>query len=149
MGKNHMEQNEPMELKATTLDDIAAVVGFSAALRLSAWYGDLGNVWVPREVDEGQLLPKLIGLSAAKRLSKEWGGEWLSIPRLSAYEDDVKRRTIKRMLERGFGAREVSDYVRLSERRVHQICRELEVIGLLEPVVPKRAKSAGKDSDEK
>lgn len=149
MEKRHMEQNEPMELKATTLDDIAAVVGFSAALRLSAWYGDIGSVYVPKDVSEEQNLSRLIGVSAATRLSAEWGGELLSVPSINAYEDDVKRRTIKRMLERGFGAREVSNYVKLSERRVQQICRELEMIGLLEPIVPRRGKAFIKDSGEK
>lgn len=134
-----------MELKATTLDDVAAVVGFSAALRLAAWYGDLGNLWVPREIDESQIIVKLIGLSAAKRLSQEWGGDWLAIPRLSGYEDDVKLRLIKRMLEKGFSAREVSNYVRLSERRVLQICRDLEARGLLDPIAPR----AGKNAEEK
>jgi len=137
-----------MELKGTTLDDISAVVGFSAALRLSAWYGDIGSLYVPINVEDDQVLSMLLGTSAAERLSKEWGGELLSIPRLHAYEHDVKRRTIKRMLERGFGAREVSEYVRLSERRVQQICRELEVIGLLEPVVPRRGKAFVKNAGE-
>lgn len=123
-----------MSLRNNTLDDIAAVIGFSATLRLSAWYGDGGNLYIPANVDEDSLLTRLLGISAAKALSKEWGGEHLAIPRLTNYEEDARKKMICRMLEKGFGTREVSSYMRVSERRVQQICRELEVEGLLTPI---------------
>lgn len=130
-----------MELRNTTLDDIAAVIGFSATLRLAAWYGDGVNCYVPEDPDDACQLSKLIGLSSAKKLSEEWGGEHLSIPRLRNYEVDEKRRTIARMLEKGFGTREISSLMRMTERRVQQICREMEVAGLIAPIGP--AKSDG------
>lgn len=123
-----------MSLRNNTLDDISAIIGFSATLRLSAWFGDGGNLYVPAKVDEDSLLTRLLGISAAKALSNEWGGEHIAIPRLTTYEEDNRKKMICRMLEKGFGTREVSNYVRLSERRVQQICRELEVEGLLKPV---------------
>jgi len=127
-----------MDLENTTLDDIAAVIGFSATVRLAAWYGDGNNLYVPSSIADGQALVNLIGVSAAKKLSQEWGGEHLSIPRLRNYEDDERRRLVARMLENGFGTREISGFIRRSERRVQQIQRELESAGLLDPVAPRK-----------
>lgn len=123
-----------MKSRNTTLDDIASVVGFSATLRLSGWFGDENNCYVPPVAEEGQLLVKLIGLSAAKRLSAAFPGETLGIPRCQAYEMDLKTRQIAEMLTKGFSTRQVSGYMRMTERRVQQICRELEVAGLMQPI---------------
>lgn len=122
-----------MELRNSTLDDIAAVIGFTATLRLVVWFGDTGSVYVPVNADDGQLV-QLIGNSAARRLSKEWGGEHITVPRLTSYENDMKNRMIGHMLQKGCSAREVSHLARLSERRVQQVCRELEAAGLI-PVI--------------
>lgn len=127
-----------MELKNTTLDDVAAVIGFSATLRLAAWFGDGGNLYVPEKINADQVLARLIGVSAAQRLCDEWGGEHLALPRLTAYEDDVKRRVVGRMLEQGFSTREVSTHIRMSERRIQQIARELESAGLIEVIVSRK-----------
>lgn len=122
----------------TTLEDISAVVGLTATLRLSAWFGDgTSNAYVPQEAEDGQLLVRLIGLPAAKALSKEWGGEHLAVPRLRDYEDDMRKKAIGRMFEKGFGSREIAAHLRISERRVQQICRELEVAGLIAIVGPR------------
>lgn len=136
-----------MELKNTTLDDVAAVIGFSATLRLAAWFGDGGNLYVPEKVSADQVLARLIGVSAAQRLCDEWGGEHLALPRLTAYEDDVKRRVIGRMLEQEFSTREVSTHIRMSERRIQQIARELESAGLMEVIVAR--KNQKKNSEAK
>ncbi len=138
-----------MQLKNTTLDDLAAVIGFSATLRLSAWFGDRGNVYIPDTCEEGQLLVKLIGLSAAKRLTQEWGHQHLNIPRISQYEDDLNKREIGRFLAHGMGSREIANTRRMSERRVQQICRELEVAGLIDIVAPKNAgENTGKNAPQ-
>ena len=133
-----------MEVYKTILDDLAAVIGFAATTRLSAWFGDgTGNLYVPLKVEEGQLVVRLIGLPAARKLVEAWGGEHLAIPRLRDYEDDVKKRIVGRMLESGMGTREVSGHMRMSERRVQQICKELELAGLIEIVGPAK-KRGGK-----
>lgn len=127
-----------MEMRKTTLEDISAVIGLTATLRLSAWFGDgTSNAYVPSVAEDGQLIVRLIGLPAAKALSKEWGGEHLAVPRLRDYEDDMRKKAIGRMFERGFGSREIAAHLRISERRVQQICRELEVAGLIAIVGPR------------
>jgi AraC-like DNA-binding protein len=131
-------QKTAMGLQKTTLEDIAAVVGFTATLRLSSWFGDgTSNCYVPLVAEEGQLIERLIGLPAATALSREWGGDHLAIPRLRDYEDDMRKKAIGRMFEKGFGSREIAAHLRISERRVQQICRELEVAGLIEIVGPR------------
>lgn len=141
-----------MELQNSTLDDIAAVIGFSAALRLSAWFGDCGNLYVPANAEDGQLLVKLIGLSAAARLSAEWGQQHVAVPRLRAYEDDLRKRRIGRCLEKGFGYREIAGMERISQRRVQQIAEELTRLGLLLEKPPGKSpleKASSKNPPEK
>lgn len=139
-----------MDLKNTSLDDLSSVIGFSATLRLVAWFGDAGNLYVPVQAAEEQVIVKLIGLASAKRLSAEWPGEHINVPRLSDYEVDMRRGAIAKMLESGMSTREVSHVLQISERRVQQICRELETAGLIDVVGPAkdRAKSAAEKAGE-
>ena len=136
-----------MQTQNTTLDDISAVIGFTATVRLAAWYGNGNNLFVPSNVEEGQVLVVLIGRSAAERLTKEFGGTHLAVPRISSYEEDMRRQRVCAMLGKGFSTREVSRHERMSERRVQQICREMELAGLMAPVGP--AKSVGKTVGKK
>lgn len=122
-----------MEMSNTVLDDIAGVIGFTPTLRLAAWFGGGSSVYVPLEVAEGQVLSRLIGLSAARALSAEFGGEVISLPGISGYDLDLRRRLVKMHIEGGASTREVSVILRVSERRVCQIVQELELVGLLEP----------------
>lgn len=131
-----------MDIQNTTLDDIAAVIGFSATLRLSAWFGNGNNLYVPDTVEDGQVLVRLLGRSVAERLTEAFGREHLAVPRLAAYEEDVRRQRIGKLLEGGFSTRQISQFERISERRVQQMCRELEVAGLITPVGPAKVKAA-------
>ena len=124
-------------LKNTTLDDVASVIGFSATLRLSAWLGDSHPVYIPAVAAAGQLLTRLIGLSAATALSVTWPREHLSIPRISQYADAVLQQRIAGMYEKGFSNKETARDLNISTRRVQQIVAELESAGLLS--VPKGA----------
>lgn len=138
-----------MELQNTTLDDLAAVIGFSATLRLAAWFGDRGNVYVPDTCEDGQLLVKLIGLSAAKKLTEEWGHQHLNIPRLKSYENDLVKRQVGRMFEHSMRSTEIANQLRMSERRVQQICRELEAAGLIQIVAPKTVQKNALENDRR
>lgn len=134
-----------MDLQNTTLDDIAAEIGFSATLRLVAWFGDDGNCYVPVNAEDGQLLATLIGLPAARALSARWPGEHLNIPVLSDFEVAIRRGTVAKLLAAGLTTREISHILRVGERRVQQICRELELAGLIDPVGPPK-RSKGQDT---
>mgnify|MGYP003412766455 CR=1 FL=1 len=123
-----------MDIRNTTLDDIAGVIGFTATLRLSAWFGAGNNLYVPEVVEDDQQLVRLIGRSAAERMATAFPREHLAVPRPTSYEEDLRRWRIATLLERGFSTRQVSVFEKMSERRVQQICRELETAGLIHPV---------------
>ena len=123
-----------MDHRNTILDDISSVIGFTLTLRVAAWFGNTNSLYVPQTVEEGQLLVMLIGRRPAEKLTEAFPGEWLAVPRLTAYEEDERRHRIALLLTRGFSTREVSKIERMSERRVQQLCRELEVAGVIPPV---------------
>lgn len=125
-----------MELQNSILDDLAAVIGFSATARLAAWYGHGNSMYVPINVEESQTLVRLIGLSAAKALTKTWPGQFLSVHPLRCYEQEVVRYRVSRMRTMGATNREIASIVGLSERRVQQIQKELLGEGLLPENTP-------------
>jgi hypothetical protein len=120
-----------MELQNSILDDLAAVIGFSATARLAAWYGHGNSMYVPISVEESQTLVRLIGLPAAKALTKSWPGQFLSLHPLRGYEQEVVRYRVSRMTTMGATHREIASIVGLGERRVQQIQQELLAAGLL------------------
>ena len=109
-----------MDIKNTTLDDLAAVIGFSAALQLSAWLDDFQPMHVPAMAQEGQLLVRLIGLSAALHLSRTWGGQRVAVPRITQYENDVAKHRISRLHQKGFSSMGIARDFYISARRVHK-----------------------------
>ena len=125
-----------MDVRNPTLDDIAAVIGFTATLRLSAWFSEGSNVYIPVKVEDGQMLVKLLGKSVAKRLTENWPGEFLAVPRPEVYEAELRRRLICEFVTKGISPRQISHFLRVSDRRVQQIIRDLEVEGLIAPVAP-------------
>ena len=138
-----------MELRNSTLDDLSAVIGFSATLRLVAWFGKRAPMYVPAVAKEGQLICTLIGITAAKALSKEWGNERITVPGLNSHQLDVIRHSICQMAQKGMSVSEMCQQIDLSERRVQQIYAELEAANLLEKRVRKPlAKNGGKNIGE-
>ena len=109
-----------IELKNTTLDDLAAVIGLSAALQLSAWLDDFQPMHVPAVAQKGQLLVRLIGLSAALHLSRAWGGQRIAVPRITHYENDVMNHRISRLHQKGFSSMGIARNFYISARRVHK-----------------------------
>lgn len=119
----------------STVDDIAAVIGFTATLRLCAWYGDRkAPLYVPNAATPDHEVARLIGPAAFKRLVDEWGNEHLSISSLSQYEDDCRNRLVRDLFSRGHSPSEISRITKLGERRLQQLRVHLEESGML-PVV--------------
>ena len=125
-----------MASQNTTLDDIASVIGFSATMRLSAWFSNGSSLYIPEQLTDDCLLVKLVGRSAAERLSKEWPKKLVWVPTMSGYDELRRRRVIHRMLEQKFGSKEIARTIGMSEKRVLQITRELEEDGFLDPIAP-------------
>ena len=116
----------------TNLEDIAAVIGFSATLKLVAWFGGGSTrVYVPAVAEDGQLLPRLIGMAAAKQLSKAWPREHIHVPTMHNYGVELRNRHIARMTQEGCSVRDIAAQLQISERRVYQIADDLRSAGLL------------------
>ena len=119
-----------MEFRNTTLDDLASIIGFTATIRLSVWHGDT-NLYVPASTEEGQRLVALIGESAARRLSDEFGKQHVWVPSLHVAAREQRNHMIWRMLMEGHGSRAIAAATGLTERRVHQMRVQFEQLGLL------------------
>lgn len=125
-----------MRNKNTTLDDLAAIVGFTATVKLSMWFGSkTHNLYVPQVATEDHLLAKLIGLSAMRRLVMEFGGGFLSVPGLHGVFVEGRNSLIRDRLLAGVGTREIAAETGLTERRVLQLRREFEHMGLLPLII--------------
>lgn len=129
-------------MRNTTLDDLAAIVGFSATVRFSMWFGARGNkynTYIPNQVNEGHVISKLIGVPAMRRLVDEFGGEHLSVPSLHGAFIEGRNALIRDRLLAGIGTKIIAEETGLTERRVQQIRRELETMGLLPLVLPEKS----------
>jgi hypothetical protein len=133
-------------MKNTTLDDIAAEIGFSAAVALAVQRGG-SNVYIPSHPTSRTVLARIVGISAATRLAACWGGEVLAVPTLRVYEVAVLRTAIGRMSTAGLPAFEIAHRVGLTERRVQQVRRELRKLGLLTTRRTRRARRAHSGED--
>jgi len=119
------------QIKNSTLDDIAAVIGFSATVRLAAHYADR-DLMVPHTVSELHPVAKLIGVSCLTRLVTEWPGERLSIPTLDIYDTERRSAHVIRLMLHNVPDYSIALIVGLSVRRIAQLRREFTAEGLLE-----------------
>lgn len=118
------------DLKNSTLDDIASVVGFSATIRLAAHYGGR-DLNVPKSVSELHPIAKLVGVSALARLCAEWPGERVAVPTLTFAEVEIRNAQILDKLKRGVGVNDISQTTGMTIRRIFQLRRVFENEGLL------------------
>lgn len=135
-----------MEVRNTTLDDLASIIGFTATLRLAAWYGD-SNLYVAATVADDQRLVALIGEPAARRLSDEFGRQHIWVPGLHAAHRERRNFLIWQRLMEGAGSKSIAKETGLTERRVLQIRVQYERLGLLPLLLGKPAtKTAGENA---
>lgn len=121
-----------VDLKNTTLDDIAGVIGFSATVRLAAHYGGR-DLHVPTTVSELHPVAKLIGLARMQHLNREWAGQRLCVPSLGVVECEVRSGRVLSLLVHGMSTAQAANITGLTERRVQQLKKEYQAEGLLPP----------------
>lgn len=127
-----------MDMKNSTLDDIASVVGFTATVRLAAHYGGR-DLNVPGEISDKHPIAKLIGISALARLHAEWAGERLAMPTLSVAEIELRNAKILQNLLSGISVQNTAEKNGVTVRRVQQLRRAFEADGILPLVLSVRA----------
>lgn len=118
----------------TTIDDIAACVGFTAATILQAWYGGRA-IRLPVRLTADWGIARLIGQSAARalweRFFRELGQDRLTVPcgaEARRYERNV---AIARMLAEGEPMSAVCRRFGLGLRQAQNIRRDLVADGWL------------------
>lgn len=135
---NHSNSN-------TVADDICGAIGYTATALLCAWFGGR-NLYVPLSMHEGHFIARLIGVSAAMRLSSAFPGDHLPIPdeRWRRAADNTKR-TVALLTCQGVGSGVISERTGLSRRRVDQLKQEIEKEGLLDLLKNDPVTGEGKD----
>ena len=110
--------------KASLLDDISSVIGFTATCVLSAWYGGK-NLYVPAKAGPDHPMCSLIGDSALRALVREFGSEVLAIPGDRAAGRFSRDRRISERFAEGWTPGRVADEFAISVRRAEQLRVEL------------------------
>jgi hypothetical protein len=117
-------------MQNSVYDDLSAAVGFTATLKLRAWFSG-GWLYVPKEARAEHPLARLLGMSAFRALVRSFEGDqhlWLP----AGCEDRYLRdRDIARRLAAGDSVDEVAARFDLSARRVEQIRAEFVENGIL------------------
>ena len=118
------------DLRNTTLDDIAGVIGFTATVRLAAHYGGR-DLHVPINVSSEHPVAKLIGENRMGYLNREWAGQRLSVPSLGVVECEVRAGRVLSLLLAGMSTSQSANLTGLTDRRVQQLKRDYQSEGLL------------------
>lgn len=119
------------------LEDIGAILGYSATASLVDWFGG-GNLYIPAEINENHPIAQVIGMPAATRLVREWGGETLWLPLGYQREQDRRDRMIALLLAAGVGSKAVSNVAGMSESHIQKTRKRLEEMGLM-PLILRQA----------
>lgn len=122
----------------STIEDVCAVIGFTATVRLVDWFGG-NNIYVPTEASDDHTLSCLIGLPALRALCLEFGDLTVWIPATVHSEHLEIKKQVAQMLRNGGGSRSVAEATGLSQRHVQRLRRELEDAGLLPQVLTENA----------
>lgn len=129
----------------STIEDVCAVIGFTATTRLIDWFGG-NNIYVPSEPSDDHTLACIIGMPAMRALCLEFGDLTVWIPSTVHTAHIATKKQVAELLRKGGGSRSVSDATGLSQRQVQRIRRELEEFGLLPQVL---TKNTGGNAPEK
>lgn len=112
------------------LEDISAEIGYTATTTLIDYLGGT-SLYVPQEATAGHVIAKLIGLSAAKRLTLAYGNEVLNLPFDYRRERNQRNRLIGALIAKGTNHAEIARIAGISTKQVGHVRVELEQVGLL------------------
>lgn len=123
----------------STIEDVCAVIGFTATTRLIDWFGG-NNIYVPSEPSDDHTLACLIGMPAMRALCLEFGDLTVWIPSTVHTEHIATKKQVAELFRKGGGSRAVSAATGLSQRHVQRLRRELEESGLVPQVLTKNVR---------
>ena len=125
----------------SVIDDVCGLIGFSATVRLIEWYGGR-HVYVPEVPSDDHPLALLLGATALRALSRDFGSSMIWVPKDVSGKRRQGIRTKKnvaRLLNRGCIVEQVALELGLSARQVQRISTELLKLGLISciPTAPR------------
>lgn len=100
---------------------IASLIGLDLAMALvehAHGVDGSGVVYFPIRPRTGQCLVSLVGLSAAVKLSKAFGGQTIILPKCRAIYRARRNAEVMRMVEAGMSTRNIAEAVGLTTRQV-------------------------------
>lgn len=120
-----------------TPEDLAAILGYTAAQRLMAGYGG-GILKIPTEARDSHPLTALLGQPAMQALCRDYGGEHLWIPHHADDDAVIIRRAVARMVSGGHGNKAIATLFGVSDRQVMRWRADAEGLGFLKMVLEGR-----------
>ena len=130
----------------TILDDVCALIGVSATVRLVEWLGGR-HVYVPCDPTPDHPLAKLIGAAALRALAEEFGGQPLWVPAHVLHRHHkatALKKQVAKLLFAGGTPQTVSRDLGISERQAQRIRKQLMEAGLVPASI--LATGSGRDS---
>lgn len=120
----------------TTLDDIAAVIGFTPTITLMQWFGGT-NIYIPKVAKEGHFIANVVGISAMARLVSEYADSTLYVPAKAASGKTMfghNKREIVELLRDGKKTHEIAQKTGLHPRLVQRVKVQAMESGAMEIV---------------
>ena len=130
----------PGEKENGMLEDLGAVMGTEAAVRLVAVFGR-GQLYVPHTAESGHPIEHVVGRRPFKRLVNEFGGETITVPAAGDFQRLRRMRQVVRLLSEGFSVEELSRLFEYTPRTIRNIERQAARIGLDGRSLPKDSPS--------
>lgn len=103
-----------------SLREIGEALGMEAALAMLDKFAGI-RLFIPKRIGTEHLLTKALGQEVAQHLSREFGGETLSIPRAARARRQVRNREIIRRYDGGESVRTLAGVYKLTERQLYTI----------------------------
>lgn len=117
--------NLPRHLLPESLHTIAVACGDEVMWAVWERYGG-GRLHIPRKLDPGHPLAQSLGCEIAQRLSAEFGGEFLTIPRALVARRAVRNALIRAGRTQGCNNFTLARRFEMTDRQISKICRAVE-----------------------
>ncbi|MBN2684986.1 MAG: hypothetical protein JXR40_06880 [Pontiellaceae bacterium] len=102
------------------LKELERVVGLEATLALVERWGGI-NLYIPQTAPEGHVLALAIGVEAAEKLARYFGGDHISMPKAEEYKRLKRDREIWQKRQQGACANTLALDYGLTQRHIWQI----------------------------
>lgn len=107
-----------------SLTEIAEIIGLPSTLTLVEKWGGT-RIFIPRQVAAQHKLANLLGFEQARKMSRHFGGETLTIARAANVIRSIRNREITRRYDEGEGVRLLAVEHNLTERQIYTILSQM------------------------